>query len=121
MCYVQSLAPKHRTENGKEGIIRSRVTGLEMRIGELARELKRLTTLLDVKNNWHSETHDWVGREVQLKLKHQDQYFQGTLKWIDKYNLALILEMAQTRTYVFNKSAIAFLFLTGEPVETDGE
>lgn len=95
-----------------------RLADLDQRVADVTKEQRRLSELLKIKNHWHSEIKDWIGREVRVSLQN-DQTLIGKLKWTDNYNVAITTRRGNS-TRIINKGAIAFLQLERRK-EKDGE
>lgn len=84
--------------------LRKRVSDLERTQSETARKVRELTDTLHVKDNWHAEVRGWIGKTVQIVMTSGREY-TGTLKWVDRYNVAVI-EDGATKPRVLQKGNI---------------
>lgn len=89
-----------------------RIADLDERVADVAREQRRLSELLKVQDNWHSETKEWLGRVVRVYLQDGETVLVGRLKWSDKYHIAVVPQgRGVNDPQVVNKGAISFLQL----------
>lgn len=96
---------------------KKRVSELELSVAELKREVKYLVKLLNIKNNWHSEVHNWLDKRVEVALI-TGEVLEGKLKWYDKYQIAVKESNINVGdgTVVINKGAVAVIALSEEGV-----
>lgn len=98
----------------KQSSLGRRVADLETRASDIARDQRRLNDLLRIKDNWHSETKDWVGKKIRVHLRSEER-IDGYLKWVDKFNLAMVpTHHTDDDPLIVNKGAINMLHLLKE-------
>jgi len=69
--------------------VRKRISDIERVQGEHGRKLRELSDLLHIKDNSAAEMKAWVGEPFTVIMNSGREY-HGTLKWIDKYNVAVL-------------------------------
>lgn len=99
------MAEKTKDRLGK------RVADLDTRVAEVAREQRRLSELLRVKDNSISETAGWIGRTILVHLRDGEDLV-GKFKWSDKYQIAIVPpDREDDDPKIINKGAIGYLEL----------
>lgn len=103
--------------NAKETRLGKRVADLDQRVADLAMLSRKLDHQLRIKDNWHSETKDWLGKSVKVSLR-SGMFVVGTFKWSDKYQIAVVPGgRSNDDPRIINKGAIEIIELG----ERDGE
>jgi len=103
--------------NTKETRLGKRVADLDQRVADLAMLSRKLDHQLRIKDNWHSETKDWLGKSVKVTLR-SGVFVVGILKWSDKYQIAVVpLGRSNNDPRIINKGAIDIIELE----KRDGE
>ena len=62
---------------------------LKERITVLEKGLKKVNDVLNIQDNWHAETREWLGKEIEVKSR-SGLSDVGILKWTDRYNICLV-------------------------------
>lgn len=97
--------------NNKETRLSKRVADLDQRVADLAILNKKIDHQLRIKDNWHSETKDWIGECVSVYLR-SDVVVIGVLKWSDKYQIAVVPPgRLESNPKIINKGAIDIIEL----------
>lgn len=97
-----------------KGDLRKRMNDLERELGETKKTVRELKDILRVRDNWHAEIRNWIGRPVVLRTTSKESH-PGTLKWVDKYNVAIEFAdlksttKGKTKTRIFSKGAIEWI------------
>lgn len=88
----------------------SLIEGLRSKIGKIEKDIRSLKDLLNVHDNWHSLVKSWRGKEVSVK-DNCGEVSTGTLKWTDRYNLAVEKD---SKERVYTKGGIIYIEKDGE-------
>lgn len=97
------MAEKDKNRLGK------RVSDLDHRVADVAREQRRISELLKIKDNLISETSNWIGQSIRVHLRNGEDLV-GRFKWADKYQLAVVPQGRQDDDpVIINKGAIGYL------------
>jgi hypothetical protein len=64
------------------------VNSLKRRVEQIERDLRAIKDILNTKDNWHSETKDWIEKMVHVRL-HSGETESGNLLWLDRYNICI--------------------------------
>lgn len=78
-----------RRRSRHSDILGSRVSQLELAQSKIKHDVRKLNDTIQTKDNWHAEVGGWQGREV-VAIANSGREYRGVLKWIDKYNIAII-------------------------------
>lgn len=91
---------------GKNNVY-DRIEELDSAVKDVQLEQRRVAELLNISDNWRTETAKWIGKTICVYLRN-DSCILGRLKWIDKYNVAVVKEGARGPS-VINKGAINYI------------
>ena len=65
------------------------VQKMKERMDFLEKDIKRVKDVLNSQDNWHSETREWLGKEVLVRTRGGISE-TGTFKWSDRYNICIV-------------------------------
>jgi hypothetical protein len=77
-----------------------RVGDVERIQGEHGRLIRELRDTLQIKDNSAAEVKDWIGRRVSIQGVREGSLYVGVLKWVDKYNYAILEDGAPAPTII---------------------
>jgi len=82
------MQDKQQKPKPKAPNLGQQVISLKRRVEQLERELRSIKDTLNTKDNWHSETKDWIGAMLHVQLR-SGETESGRLLWSDRYNICL--------------------------------
>ena len=74
-------------------------------VAELQKTVKGLKDILNVHDNWHSETRDLVGKQVTIRIV-TGEIETGQLLWTDRYNVCALVS---GKRRVYTKGGIVYI------------
>lgn len=66
------------------------ISALSRKVEDQQKEIKKLKDLLNAQDNWNAEIRALIGHRVAVKTIDSSEYFHGTLKWVDRFNLCVV-------------------------------
>lgn len=90
------MAGGNRSKGKSPQNLGKRLNILERELAQTNQAVRGLKDTLNVKDNWPAEVSQWIGKDVDITAT--TKKYRGTLKWIDRYTLAIIEEGEEDAT-----------------------